>query len=63
MPCPCGVDHWLHLATGLSGIVSMMHCLTEKGVVASDDGIARMKSELLRLHDEIVAQEQARKGA
>lgn len=63
MECPCKVDHWLHLATGFAGIVSMMHFLSRAGVLASDDAMARMKTELAKLEQEVVTQEQLRGAA
>lgn len=61
MNCPCGVDHWSHLAAGFQGIVSMMGALNTNNVPCSDAGFAKMESEMKRLQEQIDTQREKRK--
>jgi hypothetical protein len=60
--CPCGVDHWLHLAAGFQGIVGMMANLNAQAVPASDEAMAKLDEQLARLREQIDQQRQLRKG-
>lgn len=53
MKCPCGVDHWLHLALGFQGIVGMMAQLRTSECPPTAAAIEKFDLYLSRLGDEI----------
>lgn len=61
--CPCGVDHWEHLAAGFQGIVGMMVNLSAKGIKASPEALKKMEEQLTKLTEQIRIQKEVRHGS
>ena len=53
MKCPCECDHWMHLAMGFQGIVSMMGTLSHNGVTPSAAAVQKMEEYLALLKVQI----------
>lgn len=53
MSCPCGVDHWDHLAGGFQGIMSMMANLENSGVAPTAVALEKLEKELARLKEQV----------
>jgi len=51
--CPCGVDHWLHVATGFQGIVGMMVNLQAHHIPVSDAAMRKMEEQLAKLQERV----------
>lgn len=62
MKCPCGIDHWLHVAAGFQGIVGMMVNLEAQGVPASPEAIQKMEEQLKKLQERIEKQKHQTPG-
>ena len=56
--CPCECDHWMHLAQGFQGIVSMMGTLNHNNIEASDAAVRKMEEHLALLKAQIETQKQ-----
>lgn len=61
--CPCGVDHWSHLAAGFQGIAKMMDQLEAAGVLCHQNAVHKLEFELARLKAQIDRQKQKLNGA
>lgn len=51
MICPCGVDHWLHVAFGLKGIAGMFVALENSKVPPTGEGIEKLEEMLNHLRE------------
>ena len=49
MHCPCGADHWMHIANGLRGIVDMLRNLEANKLAISKKAIVNLESQVKRL--------------
>lgn len=56
MTCPCGVDHWYHVAAGFQGIIGMMRALDGGNVPASEAAIVKLDEMLAQLQEQIARQ-------
>ena len=62
-PCPCGVDHWLHLALGFQGIVGMMTQLDGKDVLPSNAAMDMLEQYSAKLAEHVARQKAKRAAA
>jgi hypothetical protein len=48
-PCPCGIDHWLHVALGFQGLVGMLTQLQQQGITCTPAALAALEVYQARL--------------
>lgn len=49
MICPCGCDHWLHVAAGLQGVAGMLVNLEAAQAPPTRAGLAKLEEQLQKL--------------